>query len=75
MPSIKVRIPKENKIIVTRVPKPPKGTPLTTHLADKTKNNKTEKTLVMSPAIVMTLNGIYECAKIPLNARSITLKV
>jgi hypothetical protein len=74
-PKIKYVIPNRSKLIATRVPNPAKGTPFITHIPAKIGIEIKEINETVTPKIVISLKGLYECAKTPLNARSITKDV
>jgi hypothetical protein len=74
-PSINVRKPKTRSTKEMIVPKPAKGTPMNTHVKAKAKRETIDMPDSKIPQRVINFNGIYECEKMPLNARSITFKL
>ena len=74
-PNINVKKPKTKSTRETMVPNPAKGTPMNTQEKVKAMRETIDKPDNKIPQTVINFNGIYECEKIPLNARSITFKL
>src|SRR5665811_2089082 len=72
MPIIENKIPKSKRMKPIRVPKPAKGTPQKKKRREKATRSIAEIKEIDRPVTVIIRKGMYECAKMPLNARSRT---
>jgi hypothetical protein len=70
-----VRKPKTRSTKEMIVPKPAKGTPMNTHDKAKATKENIDTPDSKIPQRVINFNGMYECEKIPLKARSITFRL
>lgn len=75
MPIINDRMPKTKRNKLTIVPKPANGTPEVIQITPNGIIARKEEADNTIPNTVISLKGLYEWAKIPLKARSITLNV
>jgi hypothetical protein len=64
-----------NSINEISVPNPAKGTPWVNQIIDKGIMERKEIAERKTPNRVINFSGLYECAKIPLKAKSITWNV